>query len=162
MKKDMKNNINLNQFESSPDIAEVKIIYKIKLKNICRITKSTEAFDALFPLFDKDTICLKEEFILILLNRANYVIGWFKLSSGGTTGTVVDSKIIFILAIKTNACYILLGHNHPSGNYKPSNSDITITKRIREAGKLFEITLLDHLIVTPEGLYYSFADEGVV
>ncbi len=162
MKKSIKNNINLDMFEKSLDLAEVNISYKIKLKNILRITNSKDAFDALFPLFDKDTICLREEFYMILLNRAKYVIGWVKISSGGTTGTVVDPKIIFIVALKTNADSILLGHNHPSGNVIPSDSDVKLTTRLNEAGKLFEISLLDHLIVTPNGSYYSFADEGVV
>jgi len=162
MKKSKSNNINLDMFEKSPDLAEVNISYKIKLKNILRITNSKEAFDALYPLFDKDIIGFKEEFYMILLNRAKYVLGWFKISSGGTTGTVVDPKIIFIVALKTNADSILLGHNHPSGNVKPSDADIKMTTRIHEAGKLFEISLLDHLIVTPDGSFYSFADEGVV
>lgn len=162
MKKITRNNINLDMFEKSPDLAEVNISYKIKLKNILRITNSGDAFNALFPLFDKDIIGFKEEFFLILLNRAKYVTGWLKISSGGTAGTIVDPKIIFVVALKTNADSIILGHNHPSGNLKPSDADIKITTRIQEAGKLFEISLLDHLIVSPDGSYYSFADEGVV
>jgi DNA repair protein RadC len=149
-------------FEKSPLLAEIEVSYKTKRKDIIKITSSKDAFNVLYPLFDVNTIGLKEEFFILLLNRANNVLGWFKLSSGGTTGTVVDPKLIFMLALKTVACSVILCHNHPSGNLKPSDHDISLTKRIKEAGKLLEISLLDHLIVTPEGNYHSFADEGLI
>ncbi len=99
---------------------------------------------------------------LLLLNRANYVLGWVKLSSGGTIGTVVDTRIIFALALKTNASSIIVSHNHPSQNLTPSEEDRRITKAIIEAGKLFNIKLLDHFIVASKGTYFSFADEGIL
>jgi DNA repair protein RadC len=96
------------------------------------------------------------------MNTGSYVLGWFKLSSGGIAGTVVDPRIIFMLVLKTNACKVILCHNHPSGNAKQSDSDVSLTKRIKDAGKLFEITLLDHIIVCPNGSYMSMADEGII
>jgi len=156
------NTAKLKKIQKSPVLAEVKVSYKCKLKDIVRVTSSRISFDVLFNLFDKDTIELKEEFFLLLLNRANYVLGWAKLSSGGTTSTVVDVKIIFILALQTNAHSIILCHNHPSGNLKPSESDINLTKRVKEAGKLLDITVLDHLIISPDGTYFTFADEGLI
>lgn len=99
---------------------------------------------------------------MLLLNRANHVLGWVKLSSGGTIGTVVDIRIIFALALKTNTSNIIVSHNHPSQNLIPSEDDKRITKAIIEAGKLFNIKLLDHVIVASNGTYFSFADEGIL
>ncbi len=144
------------------ELAEVKVSYKMKLKDVVRITSSRDAFDVLLPLFDTDTIGLREDFFLLLLNRANYVLGWFKLSSGGTVGTVVDPKLVFMLALKTNACSIILCHNHPSGNLNPSEPDKSITSKIKKGADLLEIRLYDHLIISPGGGYYSFADEGIL
>ena len=92
----------------------------------------------------------------MLLNRANKVLGIFEVSSGGSTGTVADPKLVFAAAIKANACGIILAHNHPSGNLQPSQADIDLTKKMKEGGKLLEIQILDHVIITTEG-YYSFA-----
>lgn len=95
----------------------------------------------------------------MLLNRANKVLGIFEVSSGSSAGTVADPKLIFAAAIKANACGIIMAHNHPSGNLSASQADIDLTKKVKEGGKLLEIQMLDHLIVTTE-TYYSFADEG--
>ena len=103
----------------------------------------------------------KEEFYVILLNRANKVLGWYKVSEGGMSGTVVDPKLIFSIALKGLACSIVLAHNHPSGNLQPSSQDITLTKRLKAAGELLEIPVLDHLILSNEG-FYSFSDEGMM
>ncbi len=102
-----------------------------------------------------------EEFWMLILNRANGVIKKELISRGGVTGTVVDTKIIFKTAIEHYANSIILCHNHPSGNLKPSDADIKITRNIKEAGKIMEIPLADHLIITDNG-YYSFADEGIL
>jgi DNA repair protein RadC len=104
---------------------------------------------------------LKEEFYILLLNRANRVKGWYKVSEGGTAGTVVDPKLIFSTALKCHASSIILSHNHPSGNVKPSEEDLKLTKKLTEGGKLLEIAVLDHLILTSEE-YLSFADEGLL
>ena len=102
-----------------------------------------------------------EEFWLLMLNRSNSVIKKELISRGGISGTVVDSRIIFKTAIYNLASSIIVCHNHPSGNTKPSDADIKITKNIKEAGKIMEIPLQDHLIITENG-YFSFADEGIM
>jgi len=152
--------IKLSHFETSPELAEIKVSYKSNQGNKIKVTNSSEVFKVLFPLYDKDTIEFQEQFFLLLLNRAAIIIGWIKLSTGGTAGTIVDPKIVFSLALKTNACSIILSHNHPSGNIKPSEADITLTKNINNSGRLLDIKLLDHLIISPEEKFYSFADEG--
>lgn len=123
-----------------------------------KITASKDAFDIMKPLM----IDLPhEEFWLLMLNRANLVIKKELISRGGVAGTVVDTKIIFKTAVENYASSIIICHNHPSGNLKPSEADIKITKNIKDAGKIMEIPLLDHLIITENG-FYSFADEGMI
>ena len=101
-----------------------------------------------------------EEGKIILLNQANRVLSLFSLSQGGITGTVMDPKLIFIAALKRGACNIILCHNHPSGNLKPSKSDEDLTSKVKAAGALLDIKVLDHIIISSEG-YFSFADEGL-
>ncbi|MEM6319964.1 MAG: JAB domain-containing protein [Bacteroidota bacterium] len=100
-----------------------------------------------------------EEFNLLLLNRANRVLAFYNVSKGGQVGTVVDAKVVFAAALKLKATGIILAHNHPSGNLHPNMQDIAVTKKLVEGGKLLDIIIFDHLIVTPYG-YYSFAEEG--
>ena len=102
-----------------------------------------------------------EEFWIVLLNRANKVIDTKLVSRGGVSSTVVDSKVIFNYALESLASAIILAHNHPSGNLKPSNSDIRLTKKIVDAGKIMEVPVLDHIIVGDND-YFSFADEGLI
>ena len=103
----------------------------------------------------------KEEFWVLLLNRANRLIKKEQISSGGVSGTVADPKIIFKAALDQYASSIILVHNHPSGNLKPSQADIKLTNKMKEAGSLLEIPVLDHIIFGDEG-YLSFADEGML
>jgi DNA repair protein RadC len=121
-----------------------------------KITKSSDAHDM---LGDYMSDLEHEEFWIILMNRANEIINLRKISSGGVAGTVVDPKIIYKCALEELASAIILVHNHPSGNVRPSDADITLTKRIKESGKLLEIEVLDHVIIAKKD-YYSFADEG--
>ncbi len=102
-----------------------------------------------------------EEFWILMLNRAHRIIKKQKISLGGVHGTVADPKIIFKMALEELASGIIVAHNHPSGNLTPSQQDIDLTKKLKEAGKLLEIQLLDHLIVAGKN-YYSFADEGLL
>jgi DNA repair protein RadC len=102
-----------------------------------------------------------EEFKILLLNNSNKVLGSYDVSSGGITGTVVDIRIIFTAALKSNATSIIMMHNHPSGTLIASQADIAITQKVKEAGRLLEISLLDHLIITSES-YFSFADDGAL
>lgn len=123
-----------------------------------RISSSRDAYEQIQPyLLDLP----HEEFWLLLLNRANEVIRPVQVSQGGVSGTVADPKIIFKLAIECLASAIILAHNHPSGNLKPSEADKDLTRRLTSAGKLLEIPILDHLIFTDAG-YLSFADEGLM
>lgn len=145
------------------NIAEVELVYRSKIKASERptITCSKDAADLLTQLWDESKIDLVEQFKLLLLNRANRVLGIIDISTGGVTGTVADPKIIFMAAIKSNAVSIIMAHNHPSGNLRPSRADEELTQKIKNAGQLLEIKLLDHVIVSSEG-YLSFADEGLL
>jgi len=105
-------------------------------------------------------IGFKEMFYVHLLNHANYCLGVSQIGLGSTSGVVVNYKEIFQLAIKTNATGIILSHNHPSGNCKPSDADISITQKLKVASEYMDLKLLDHLILTSEG-YLSLADEGL-
>lgn len=102
-----------------------------------------------------------EEFWIILLNRANKILGKYLISTGGLTGTVADQRIIFKKALECSSCGIILAHNHPSGSLKPSRADIELTRRMRDAGRIMDIPVLDHLIVA-ESDYYSFADNDML
>lgn len=143
--------------------SEVELIYKSKVKASERpvIQSAKDAYNILMESWDEGKVELVEQFLVLLLNRANKVLGVHKVSSGGATGTVADPKQIFTAALKATACALIISHNHPSGNLKPSRQDQELTQKIKEAGNFLDIRLLDHLIVTPEG-YYSFADEGLL
>jgi DNA repair protein RadC len=97
----------------------------------------------------------------MFLNRANKVLGIYDVSTGGIAGTVADPRVIFAAALKANACAIIISHNHPSGNLKPSRQDEELTEKIKQGGQFLDIKLLDQVILTAEG-YYSFAYEGLL
>jgi DNA repair protein RadC len=144
-------------------IAEVELIYKSKVKASERpkISHSRDAYIIFKDNWDENKIELQEQFKVMLLNRANKVLGIYEVSTGGMTGTVADAKLIFAAALKASACSIMLVHNHPSGNLKPSKQDEELTYKIKEGGKLLDIQLLDHLIISNEG-YFSMQDEGFI
>ena len=144
-------------------LAEIEISYKTKVKpsDRIKISSSENCFSTLQNVFNQDKIEHVEEFIILCLNRANKVLGWAKISSGGLAGTVCDPKVIFQIALNANASGIVLSHNHPSGNLKPSQEDISMTKRLKDGAKLLDINIIDHIIMTTEG-YYSFEDEGIL
>ena len=123
-----------------------------------KIQSSQEAFSAIYSHLSGIDY---EEFYIILLNRANKILAIKRISEGGTSGTVVDPKKIFKLALNLQASNIILCHNHPSGNLQASHEDISITKKLVESGKMLEIFVIDHLIVG-DGKYFSFADEGML
>ena len=129
-----------------------------KVQDKIRITCSKDAFDIVAPLLQDQK---HEEFWVIYLNRANMVVATRNISKGGIAGTVADSRIIFKQGIEILASAVILCHNHPSGNLKASDSDIQLTKKLKEAGTFLEIPVLDHLIVGESG-YLSFADEGMI
>jgi DNA (cytosine-5)-methyltransferase 1 len=144
------------------EVPELEISYKRKEHPLStQIHQSKDAADLARQLYSEGEIDLRETFIALFLNRRNRVTGYLTVSIGGISGTVVDPKVIFSAALKTLASAIILVHNHPSGNLKPSDADTRLTKQLKEAGKLLEISVLDHVIMTSEG-YYSFADEGLM
>ena len=140
-------------------VAEIKISYSTANTPKIKITSVDKAYQLLLSLWDLDTIELQEEFKVLLLNRANEVLGIYPLSKGGITGTVVDSRLIFAVVLKCNATGIIIAHNHPSGTLKPSDNDITLTKSIKKCADFLDITLIDHIIVTKNG-YFSFSNQG--
>lgn len=123
-----------------------------------QITNSQEVFEYLqFTLSDAPY----EAFWVVMLNRANQVIRTAKISDGGMTGTVADPKRIYKLALDSHASGLILCHNHPSGNVKPSDADVRLTTKLRKAGELLDISVTDHLILG-DNKYFSFRDEGLM
>ena len=125
-----------------------------------KITQSSDPYNVIKQI-NNDDIEIYESFFLLLLNRANNTTGYVKISQGGTIGTVVDVKLIAKYAVDSLSCAVILAHNHPSGNKQPSQNDRNMTKKVKEALKLFEIQVLDHIILTSES-YFSFGDEGII
>ena len=142
-------------------VSEVELTYKnnVPYNQRQKISNSQGAYEILTNLFPENTMDYRETFIVLYLNRANQVLGYSVISQGGTSNTTVDIKMVIQTALLANASCIMLAHNHPSGNVQPSSDDNKITKRIMEAAKFFDITVLDHLIITNEN-YYSFTDNG--
>jgi DNA repair protein RadC len=145
-------------------VSEVQLSYKSRVPASLRkkISCSRDAYNLFNENWDPETIEHVEEFKLLLMNRSNAILGILEVSKGGISGTVTDVRIIFQAAIKANASGLLICHNHPSGALNPSESDTKITNKIKEAGNLLDIQLLDHLILTTEGNYFSFADQGLL
>ena len=145
-------------------VDEVILVYHSKTPASQRaiVTCSEAASNAFLDTWEEGTIEHHESFRILLLNRANRALGIAVVSNGGISGTVIDVRQIFQAAIKSNCSSIIAAHNHPSGNRQPSDADIQITKKISEAGKIMDIKLLDHLILTPSEGYFSFADEGLL
>ena len=161
----MKNITNAQQLIDFLHVAEVTLTYVTKVKPSDRLTVkcSGDAHKIFFDSWNPNSIEHKESFKMLLLNRANKVLGITTISEGGLSGTVTDVRLIYQYAIKGNASEIIIAHNHPSGNSNPSESDQKITQKIKEAGNLLDIQLLDHIILTPESeIYISFADEGQI
>ena len=156
----------LMQFKGIGEAKAISIIAALELgrrrkdaepEKRVKITDSQSAFDTIYPhLGDLN----HEEFWVIFLNRANAVIGKQNISKGGVSGTVVDPKVVFKMAVQFPASGIILAHNHPSGNLKPSQADHQLTRKLKEAGKALDIPVLDHLIIG-ERNYFSFVDEAV-
>jgi DNA repair protein RadC len=145
-------------------VSEVQLTYKNKVKasDRIKITCSRDAYNVFMDSWNPETVDFLEEFKMLLLNRSNAILGIFPVSKGGLSGTVTDVRLIYQAAIKANACGTIICHNHPSGNLNPSESDNKITQKIKEAGNLLDIQLLDHIILTTEGDYYSYADNGIL
>lgn len=131
-------------------------IKKSEVQELKKISSSSDVFHIMQPIIGD---LPHEEFWVLCLNNSNKIIYQFQLSKGGLTSTVVDVRMLFKISLEHLATAIVLVHNHPSGQLKPSDADLKITKKIAQAGEYLEIKLLDHVIVTKDA-YYSFADEG--
>lgn len=142
-------------------VPELKIKVTRSKGDLVTIKNSKSVFEILQNCFDHDTIYFNEEMILLALNRRNHVIGYYRISKGGMSATILDNKIVFSILLNCGAHNFILAHNHPSGDTSPSQEDIDITYNIKKAGKLLDINLLDHLICS-ETEYYSFADNGLL
>ena len=142
-------------------VSEIKVSYSANDSNRVKVTTSKIIFKLMLENWDLNIIEYQEAVKLVLLNRANVVLGIYELSKGGISGTVVDVRIILGVALKCNASSIVLVHNHPSGNLKPSEPDKDITSKFKEACRILEVPLLDHLIISRYG-YFSFADSGIL
>ena len=154
----------MNLFQNN--ISEIKISYQntVKASDRPKISCSRDVEKLFQNYFIAGDLQIehREYFMIMLLNRANKVLGISLISMGGTSGTVADPKIIFQTALKTSASSIVLCHNHPSGNKEPSETDIRLTKKLKNAGSFLDLPVIDHLIVTQDSGFFSFADEGLL
>lgn len=144
-------------------VSEIKVSYcpKIKPADRLHVYTSEKAYKVFLDNWDKGTINWREEFWMMALNGKCKVLGIFKVGEGGFNMVVVDTRIIFSIALSTGASSIILAHNHPSGDLKPSGTDQGLTTRAKQAGDLLDIRVSDHLIIT-EDAYFSFGDEGLM
>lgn len=142
--------------------SEVQLAYSIGMpySDLKSVTSSRDA-ESIFRLIWEEPMELYESFYILLMNKANRVLAYRRISTGGVSGTVVDPKSIFQVALLTNASALILAHNHPSGNLKTSEADVKITTKVKNAGEMLDIAVLDHLILTGDS-YFSFADEGIL
>ena len=122
-----------------------------------KITKSADVFEQFKALCYNQY----EEFWILMLNRGNRIIDRAKISEGGISGTVVDPKKVYKIALDAYACSLILIHNHPSGNISPSEADTALTTKLSNAGKMLDISVLDHIIIGSNE-FYSFADNGIL
>ena len=145
-------------------VNEISIRYngKFKIAESPKISSSNLAFETLYSNWNLNKIGVQEEFKVMLLNNSNRVKGIFLLSSGGITATLVDVRILFAVVLKSLSTGIIICHNHPSGNLTPSTADKNLTQKIKKAGEILDVKLLDHIILTPNRQYFSFADEGLL
>jgi DNA repair protein RadC len=157
----------LMQFKGIGEAKAITIIAALELGRrrrveetveLVKITSSKVIFDLMQPIIGE---LPHEEFWIVYLNNSNKVISKTQLSKGGITGTVVDLRLVFKMALEYGATSIVLCHNHPSGSLKPSDADIQITQKLKRAGESLEIAILDHVIVT-ETSYFSFVDQGIL
>lgn len=142
-------------------IEEIRVSYISNNSVKPKISSSEDAYNLFLTCWSKHTIELQEEFKVLLLNRANKVMGIYSCSKGGSSSTTVDIKLIFAVILKSTASSVILAHNHPSGSLIASQADKKLTEQIKKAGKLLDIEVLDHIIVTKFG-FMSFVDKGLL
>lgn len=142
-------------------VSEIKVSYSSSSGDNVTVKNSEDVWKVALSHWNMDVIEYQEQVKLVLLNRANKVLGIYHVSKGGTVSSVIDLKVILAIALKCNAHGIILLHNHPSGNLRPSDADKRITEKLKEACKMVDLVLLDHLIITKKS-YYSFTDSGIL
>ena len=142
-------------------VSEIKISYTNEVDEKIKVMGSSEVYQVLKANWDWDTIELQEEFKILLLNQGNQVLGIKSMFKGGINTCSIDVRLIMGMALKANASALVITHNHPSGNLNASESDKRITSKIKECCELFDIRLLDHIIMAKNS-YLSFADEGIL
>jgi DNA repair protein RadC len=147
--------------ELTQTASEIQIQYRPNKIMGSRISCSEDAYKLLKDHYPEETISLQERFVVAYLNRAHNVIGIYEASVGGLTGTIADPRLILSVALKVAATGIILSHNHPSGNLKPSNADLELTNKIQVGAKYLDIMVVDHIILSADG-YKSFADESLL
>lgn len=148
-------------YQLTTAVTEVRMVYnnKVKVADRPQVKCSQDAYEILQANWS-DQIGLLEEFYILLLDRSSRVMGKYLVSQGGMAGTVVDAKIIFAAALKGRCSFLILSHNHPSGSLFPLQLDKDLIRKLIEGGKVLDIFILDHLILSPDGGYYSFGDGG--
>lgn len=156
------NQYNMSEQKKEIQAAEVQLVYKSRIpaERRMQVRTSIDAFRILWESWDKNSIEHHEEFKIMLLNNKNAVLGIAEVSRGGISSTVIDPRIIFQFALKAHASGLILAHNHPSSDPTPSESDVQVTKKLMEAGCVLNIMILDHLVISGDGSYYSLGDEG--
>lgn len=144
-------------------VNEVELVYRnpIHPKDRIRITDSYSAYTVLHAAWDMNKIDLVEEFRILLLDRGNAVLGLSHIATGSISSCIADPRIIYATALKARASSLILSHNHPSGNLRPSNADLDLTRKLFEGGRLLDIQVLDHLILGSHS-YFSFGDESLM
>lgn len=144
-------------------VSEIELVYRNKInpKERPKVTTSATAYDILMQSWDMNKIELIEQFAILLLDRAKHCLGVSTISTGSVSACIVDPKVVFATALKGRASGLILAHNHPSGNLTASRADEIITEKLIQGGGILDISIVDHLIVTPRG-YYSFSDDGAL
>lgn len=143
------------------EVSEIQVSYKPNKMVTSKIATSFDAVQIIRKFWNEETIEMQEEVKVILLNNSNCVLGIYNLSKGGITSSLVDVRLVLSVALKCLSPGIILVHNHPSGDLKPSSADLDIVKKLKEGCKIIDITLFDSIIITKES-YMSFADDGLL
>ena len=151
-----------NEFITNVAEISIKYNYKVKAKDRVKAADSNTLAEAFFAVFDKSNIEVQETAYCAILDRKLAIIGIIKIGEGNGGATVMNMDKAFQTAILCNGYCIALCHNHPSGNLKPSNDDKRITEQFKQAGKFLDKRLIDHIIISPDGDFYSFNDEGLI
>ena len=160
--------ITLKTLERSPNLAEIKVSYRRSRREDNRqakmpwiLTTPSTAEEYLRAIWNKDTIELTEDFLIVCLNTAREVLGWVKVAAGGFDAAAVDVRLVFAIALQTASSGLIAAHNHPTGRVEPSENDKELTRRLKDAGELLQIPLLDHIIITKNAAY-SFLDHRIL